>query len=523
MPDVATPGGFPAEGDPGGSRYRARPSRAGRAGRVLLAVLSTAVLALSVGGYLVTNYFDHTIARLHLNLGGSTPAADSSSNWLLVGTDSRAGSGSQYGSVPGQRSDTTILAHLAKDGTTTLVSIPRDTYVEVPAYDANGVHHLAAKDKFTNAINVGGPSLLVATVEQLTGLPVEHYVSVDLAGFKQVTDAVGGVNVCLKQSSFSSNDQNDAGTATVHVSNTNDPFSGWHGGPGTLHLNGEQALAFVRQRHGLPEGDINRIERQQQFLGSVFRSATATRNLLDPGRVTSLLFSVRDALSLDQNTSSSDLEALAERLKGTAAAKLVFATLPVRELKASDPRVFSQGGLLQLPKVGSVVVYDQQALDAFLAPLRGHSPSPPPSTAPAPAPAPVVALAPAQVRVQVRNTTSRTGLAGQVSRGLEQLQFRSSVGADQSPQLAASQVRYAPADRQAAQTVAAAVPGSVLLEDRTQPPGTVVLALGTGYDKLQAVTVQGQTSTRTAPAPSPATSPSPPPVTAASAGNRCTL
>ena len=210
MPDVATPGGFPAEGDPGGSRYRARPSRAGRAGRVLLAVLSTAVLALSVGGYLVTNYFDHTIARLHLNLGGSTPAADSSSNWLLVGTDSRAGSGSQYGSVPGQRSDTTILAHLAKDGTTTLVSIPRDTYVEVPAYDANGVHHLAAKDKFTNAINVGGPSLLVATVEQLTGLPVEHYVSVDLAGFKQVTDAVGGVNVCLKQSSFSSNDSGKA-------------------------------------------------------------------------------------------------------------------------------------------------------------------------------------------------------------------------------------------------------------------------------------------------------------------------
>lgn len=528
MPDGATPTGFPAEGEPGGSRYPARPSRAGRAGRVLLAVLSTAVLAFSVGGYLVTNYFDHTIARLHLDLGGSTPAADSSSNWLLVGTDSRAGSGSQYGSVPGQRSDTTILAHLAKDGTTTLVSIPRDTYVEVPAYtDTKGNRHPAAKDKFTNAINVGGPSLLVATVEQLTGLQVEHYVSVDLAGFRQITDAVGGVTVCLEQSSFSSNDQNDAGTATVHVSNTNDPFSGWHGGPGTLHLNGEQALAFVRQRHGLPEGDINRIERQQQFLGSVFRSATATRNLLDPARVTSLLFSVRDALSLDQNTSSSDLEALAERLKGTTTSKLVFITLPVRELTASDPHVFSQGGLLQLPKVGSVVVYDQQALDAFLAPLREHSPSPPPSTTPAPAPAPaparVVALAPAQVRVQVRNATSRTGLAGRVSRALEQLQFRSSVGADQSPQLDASQVRYAPADRQAAQTVAAAVPGSVLRQDLTQTPSTVVLALGTGYDRLQAVTVQGQTSTRTAPAPSPATSPSAPPMTAASAGNRCTL
>ncbi len=216
------------------------------------------------------------------------------------------------------------------------MSIPRDTYVEVPAYtDTKGNRHPAAKDKFTNAINVGGPSLLVATVEQLTGLQVEHYVSVDLAGFRQITDAVGGVTVCLKQSSFSSNDQNDAGTATVHVSNTNDPFSGWHGGPGTLHLNGEQALAFVRQRHGLPEGDINRIERQQQFLGSVFRSATATRNLLDPARATSLLFSVRDALSLDQNTSSSDLEALAERLKGTTTS---HSQPPFGDPGRADPR-----------------------------------------------------------------------------------------------------------------------------------------------------------------------------------------
>jgi len=146
---------------------------------------------------------------------------------------------------------------------------PRDTYVTVPAYDADGVHHRIGKDKFTNVITAGGPSLLVATVEQLTGLQVDHYVSVDLAGFKRITDAVGGVDVCVKRSSFSSDDSNDAGTAKVHSITTGDPFSGWHGGPGTLHVNGEQALAFVRQRHGLPDGDLNRIERQQQFLGSV--------------------------------------------------------------------------------------------------------------------------------------------------------------------------------------------------------------------------------------------------------------
>jgi len=387
-------------------RYPPGSSRRGRLGRLLLGVLSSLVLIGSVGGYLATTYFEGTVARLHVDLGGGTPAAQGASNWLLVGTDSRAGSGSQYGNAPGQRSDTTLLAHLAKDGTTTMVSIPRDTYVTVPAYDANGVHHRIGKDKFTNVITAGGPSLLVATVEQLTGLQVDHYVSVDLAGFKRITDAVGGVDVCVKRSSFSSDDSNDAGTAKVHSINTGDPFSGWHGGPGTLHVNGEQALAFVRQRHGLPDGDLNRIQRQQQFLGSVFRSATGSGTLFNPARVASLLFSVRDALSLDQHTSTSDLEALAERLKGTAASKVVFATLPVRELTPSDPHVFTSGGLLQLPGVGSVVVYDQKALDAFLAPLRGQSPSPAPSTTATAAP--VAALAPLRRQTVLLQDAIRT-------------------------------------------------------------------------------------------------------------------
>jgi len=486
---------------------------------LLLAVLSSLVLIVSVGGYVVTTYFDSTIGRLHIDFGGGSPAVDTS-NWLLVGTDSRAGSGGRYGNAPGQRSDTTILAHLAMDGTATLVSIPRDTYVGVPAYtDAKGNHHPAAKDKFTNAINVGGPSLLVATVEQLTGLQLDHYVSVDLAGFRQITDAVGGVSVCVKPSAFSSNDENDAGTATIHVTNTNDPFSGWHAGPGAVHLNGEQALAFVRQRHGLPEGDINRIQRQQQFLGSVFRSATAPGSLFNPARVTSLLLSVRNALSLDQNTSSSDLEALAERLKGTAASKVVFSTLPVRELRPTDPHVFSQGKLLQLPNVGSVVVYDQKTLDAFLAPLRGQTPAAAPTMAVPQAP--VVRLAPAQVRVRVRNGTTRPGLAGQVSRGLTHLRFRSTVAADLTPGIAATQVRYAAADAQAAQSLAAAVPGSVLREDNTLTPGAVVLALGRDYDRLQAVRTQGPAPSGSTTAPPPSANPAP--VTADSASNRCTF
>ena len=136
---VARNRGFSPELDPRAPRHPSPTSLWGRLGWLLLAVLSSLVLIGSVGGYVVTTYFDSTIGRLHIDFGGGTPAGGTS-NWLLVGTDNRAGSGARYGNAPGQRSDTTILAHLAKDGTTTLVSIPRDTYVEVPAYtDARGI------------------------------------------------------------------------------------------------------------------------------------------------------------------------------------------------------------------------------------------------------------------------------------------------------------------------------------------------------------------------------------------------
>jgi len=506
-----------------------RASGRGRLAQLLLGALSALVLVVSVGGYVVVQWFDGTIARLHLDLGSGSTAADGTSNWVLVGTDSRAGTGNEYGgtkTVGGQRSDTTILAHLDKDGTTTMVSIPRDTYVTIPAYDdAKGKHQAATRSKFNSAIETGGPALLVSTLERFTGLPIDHYVSVDLAGFKRVTDAVGGVTVCLKQSSFSSNDANDAGTASVHSTNTNDPFSGWKGGPGTLHVNGDQALAFVRQRHGLPEGDINRIQRQQQFLGSVFRSATGKGTLFNPARVTSLLFSVRDALSLDEGTSSSDLEALAERLKGTSASKVVFTTLPVRGLRQGDPGVTSNGSTLVLGAAGSVEVYDQKTLDAFLAPLRGESPTPSPSASASVATPRTVAVPPARVQVEVRNGTTQSGLARRVSTGLAQLHFRSSIGPDKTAGPTASEVRYATSsstDRAAAATVAAAVPGSVVRADASLSPGTVVLVVGSSYTRLQPVRTQGQAAPKPAAPVAPAT-PSAPPVTADSAGNRCTL
>nr|MDT0664849.1 LCP family protein [Micromonospora sp. DSM 115978] len=246
-----------------------------RAASVLTSCL---VMFVSVGGWLGYSYIDSKIDRVDLGDLGDRPdeARPGTVNYLLVGTDSRAGAGGAYGAVEGQRSDTTILVHLDEDGTTTMVSFQRDMYVTIPEYtDADGGVHPARKDKFNSAIADGGPTLLIKLVETLTNIRIDHYVSMDLQGFKEITDAIGGVEVCLAASPFVERFTLENGRS-VRSSNLDDPSSGFRGQEGVNVLSGEQALAFVRQRRGFADGDLSRIRRQQAFLGAVFRQVTSS-------------------------------------------------------------------------------------------------------------------------------------------------------------------------------------------------------------------------------------------------------
>ena len=216
----------------------------------MLALLSGLVMVLSVGGYALTTWFNSGVGRLHLSLGGQgTPAPNAAANWLLVGTDSRVGTGSAYGGtslMAGQRSDTAILAHLAADGTTTMVSIPRDTLVAIPAYlDSRRQPHPAHPDKFNAALDLGGPQLVIATLASTFGVAVNHYAAVDLAGFTKLSDAVGGVVVCQKAfAGPAERGLDDVGHPYVST-NLNDPYSGWQGHVGDQTVRGAAALAFV--------------------------------------------------------------------------------------------------------------------------------------------------------------------------------------------------------------------------------------------------------------------------------------
>jgi LCP family protein required for cell wall assembly len=274
---------------------------------------------------------------------------------LLVGVDSgRQGTGINDEST--YHSDTTIIAHLDKDGTTTLLSIPRDTLVDIPSWnDSKGIEHPAHRDKFTSAISSGGPSLLVDTVQQITGLSIDHYLQIDMIGFQHMANAVGGVNVCLAQSSHREVNPRDGSVST----NLHDGYSQFMGQLGNNHLTGLNALAFVRQRHGLPNGDVDRIKRQQVFLGALLRQATASSTLLNPAKIVSVLNSLSGSLTLSEGTSIADLAKLGSRLHGLDPAKVQFETLPTHTPTPADGGELI-GGLWQVPPWGAMQILDKK-------------------------------------------------------------------------------------------------------------------------------------------------------------------
>ena len=366
-------------------RHRNRP---GRWLRRLAAVLAVLIVLVPVAGFGLYLYYQTRIAHVALSFppGYRRPAGVRGSvTYLLIGSDSRAGTGREYNSsglATGRNSDTQILAHLDADGSATLVSFPRDTYVPIPGYtDAHGRAHPATPNRINAAFGLGGPTLTIQTMESLTGLRIDHFIEVDLAGFKQITDAVGGIDVCLKSSPTVEVGLDDLGHP-FRSTNLDDPFTQFHGHPGTLHLDGEQALAFVRQRHGLPTGDLDRIKRQQLFLAAAYRKATSSSVLLDPTSLLPLLNAATGALTTDPQTSLTDLRSVLAQLRGTDPTRIHLETLPTRWPTAADGA--DRHGLVHGM---SVLIYDRAAADAMLAPLRGPAAPAPPAAAARPTPA----------------------------------------------------------------------------------------------------------------------------------------
>ncbi|MCV2491129.1 LCP family protein [Geodermatophilus sp. YIM 151500] len=218
--------------------------------------------------------------------------------FLLIGSDTR--SSVAAGEAPDGRSDAIMIARLAGDRRSAqVVSIPRDSWVDIPGH---------GKNKINAAYAFGGPTLLVQTVEQLTGVRIDHFAAIDFEGIIEVTDDLGGVHVELAETT------------------SNGPYTF---PAGRNHLDGDQARWYLGQRYGLPGGDFDRVRRQQQYLQAVFRQLFSTGSLSSPGRMDSALLSVTDAISVDETLGERELAGLAYSLRELTTDNVSFFTAPV--------------------------------------------------------------------------------------------------------------------------------------------------------------------------------------------------
>jgi len=447
-----------------------RPHRARRFARILswtAVVTSLCVLLASTAGFLFVRYYDGNITRIPGLFGNdqARPAAGAgrSQNFLLVGSDTREGASPEElrkaatTFEPGRRSDTVILIHLsAKQDKALLLSFPRDAYVGIPG---------VGKRKLNTAFSQGGPALTISTIEQLTQVRIDHYLEVNFTGFFRMVEALDGVDVCLPKAQ-------------------KEPLSGINLPAGRSRVQGAQALAFVRQRHGLPRGDIDRIERQQQFLGAMLRRSTNKGMLLRPDRLLGFLKVVTDSIQVDDQLSFDDLKNLALRLKDLDPQKVQFMTVPVDKLA-------KRGG-------ASVVLLDEPAMTELFTKIRTDTvfPEAGPEASGKPSAAPLLTVAPSRIRVDVLNGTGTKGFARDAADMLREQRFV--IGEVANADLStydATEVRYGPDRLDSARTVAAAIPGSKLVPDPSLGR-TIVVVVGADFTEVKPVRIAPAPATR---------------------------
>ncbi|MCI2418213.1 LCP family protein [Saccharopolyspora sp. K220] len=453
---------------------RGRANRGGRAGvRVVVTVFS--VLVLVVTGYAWANY-RHLLNGLATSNVTEGAGADGATDVLLVGMDSRTDAHGNplpasvlrelhAGANDAALTDTVILLHIPNDGASAVgFSFPRDSFVQVPGHGHHKINSAYGRGKeaaidaqtrrgVTDQAELerlggdAGRKLLVRTVEQLTGVAIDHYAEVNLLGFARITEAVGGVPVCL-------------------LAPTRDSYSGADFRAGPQTISGPDALAFVRQRHGLPRGDLDRMVRQQAFLAGLTQSAVSGGVLTNPTRMRELIASVQESVLLDSDW---DVLAFADRLRGLAGGAIRFTTIPIEDAD------------YETPEDGQAILVDPREVRAAINRTIDPSTAEPGRTA---------------ATVDVLNATKSTGLAQRVRTELANRSVPVG-GVGNAPTRKTSIVRYAPDSAATADRVAGLLGGLPTEPDESAPSGRVRVVIGsdyhgpTGFAPPRAVTLDG--------------------------------
>jgi LCP family protein required for cell wall assembly len=477
-------------------------SRLAATARILAAVLAVVVLGSTGWGWYLERVAEASVNRSDaIPTDGNTGSGlGTAMNLLLVGDDSRANlsaaqkSALHTGGNDGElNTDTMMLLHVPADGSkASFVSFPRDSYVEIPGHGWDKLN-AAYADGYMSAPSsepqaqrqAAGQRLLVQTISGLTGLQINHFASVDLLGFFNLSNVVGGVTVNL--------------CYPVH-----DRYTGADFAAGAQTIKGADALKFVRERHGirpdgspaLPRGDLDRIVRQQVFLAGVARKVLSQKVLLNLGKQQQLVQAIANSLTVDR---SLDLIQLAQQMRSIQAGGVTFRTMPV----VGDGRDAQNRSILKLPDTATLHDWFSK-LSADPAPKKSRAASA------ATTPAAPKTVAPSAVKVRVFNGSGTPGLAASTATALQTAGFvLAGTGNADSANYTRTEIRYAAGDGALATTLAGQFPGAKLTNETGITPGTVELVLGSDF------TAVGKALTPVTTAAAPATSSADKPRTAA--------
>ena len=465
---------------------RARDARRKRRMLTVSAAMSGIVLATSGVAWAFQGYVTDNIKKVDpfQGLGGRPDTGPKGAmNVLIAGVDRREGlsreqiSRLHLGRDDGARSDTMMLVHLsANHDKVTIVNLPRDSLVTIPAHRSNGSEGARGaqvpdrQGKLTWSYQFGGPTLTVKTVERATGVRVDHYVEVNFLGFVKMVDALGGVTICTEQP-------------------INDKKSGLRLPAGKNHLDGIKGLAFARARYSLTGGsDLPRIGRQQQFMAAMMQQALSTSTLTDPVKFTKFLNASLKSVRVDPGLAK-NVNALARQLRGLSTDSVVFADLPL----ANSSYVTSVNG--SPPQ--STVLWDGRAAGVLFRQIKKDQPIIKPA---APTATPTAAagggsrptVPPSKITVSVLNGVGTPGVARKAAGQLRAAGFRTVVvpGTAKTTGRKATLIQYGSARADSAKTLAAAIPGARLKRSASLG-NTIQVIVGSSWKSVKKVNVAG--------------------------------
>lgn len=464
-----------------------------RVAGVLAAVVGIVVL-YHLGLYF---YVNQKIDRVDaLATGGAevlAPQLQMGETYLVVGSG-----------VPGQQgppSVATLLVTVSAEGDrAVLVSVPPTALVDTPACRTpEGSLRNPTTEAFAESLLDGGPSCMVRAVQQLSGLRVDHYLGVDLTRLPGMVDALGGVSVCL--------------VPTAATAAAAEPLP-----PGASQVSGDAAAGFLQPGETVPDVTGAAVaERSQRLLTSTLRSALSLGTLADPVTLTRFLTRAADALTVDEATTLGDLRVLAGSLGDLTGDAVQRAALPVAEAgytpAGTDPE--TARSYVVLDGVATRTLFDSVIQDTQVpeelrtvdVPAPEAAPPPGPEAVAGPEPAATgVTVAPELITLDVLNGTGTTGLAGTVAEQLRAQGYTVATVGNEEGGVPQTVVRHAPGLIDAARTVAAAVPGSVM-QASDAIGETVQLVIGPGYENVVPVQLGAPAAPETAAAEPSATEP----------------